>query len=71
VGLVAESEARAVTAQQVVGDAEDVEALPPVEVDELRHRQEPVAPGRVGVELAEEQVGLHDLSVAAACGSGG
>ncbi|MGH3083024.1 MAG: hypothetical protein ACRDNP_03010 [Gaiellaceae bacterium] len=66
-----ESETLAVTPQQVVGDAKDVDAVPAIQVDELGHRQEPVAPRRVGVKLAEEQVGSHGLSVAAACESRG
>jgi hypothetical protein len=54
-------------AQDVVGDAEDVEARAAVEVDELAERELPVAPGGVRVELAEEclrSVSLaHALSV--------
>ncbi len=38
----------------VVGDAEDVEAVRPVEIDERRYRQHTVAPGRVRVQLREE-----------------
>jgi hypothetical protein len=39
----------------VVGDAEDVEAGRSVEVDHRPERELAVAPGRVGVELAEER----------------
>ncbi len=53
--------------QDVVGDAEDVEAVPAVEVDELPNRQLAVAPGRMRVELAEERpylrAGVHEVSL--------
>src|SRR5207249_2880240 len=42
-----------VAAQDVVGDAEDIEAGRSVEVDQRSERKLAVAPGRVGVELAE------------------
>jgi hypothetical protein len=38
----------------VIGDAEDVEAVSPVEIDELGKRQIPVAPGGVCMQLAEQ-----------------
>ena len=44
-----------VGAQDVVGDAEDVEAGRSVEVDHRPERELAVAPGRVGVELAEQR----------------
>ena len=46
---------RIVAAQDVVGDAEDVEAGRAVEVDHRGQRKLTVAPSRVGVELAEQR----------------
>ena len=46
-----------VATHDVVGHAQHVEAVPPVQVDELGHRQRAVAPARVGVELAEQRAG--------------
>src|SRR5262249_35311244 len=45
-------------ANRVVGHGEDVEAVRPVEVDELRQRQRAVAPPRMRVELAEKGLDL-------------
>ena len=45
---------RVVRAHDVVGDTEDVEAVHPVEVDELAQRQLAVTPGGVRVELGKE-----------------
>ena len=61
----ARREPRIVRAIDVVGHAEHVEALAPVEVDELGKRQRTVAPARVGVELAEQRLDLpaHPQSV--------
>jgi hypothetical protein len=42
-------------ANHVVGHAEDVEAATAVQVDHLPERQTAVAPGRVGMELAQKQ----------------
>jgi hypothetical protein len=46
----------------VVGDAEDVEARTPVEVDELAQGELAVAPGRVGMQLTEKRP-VHVMSV--------
>jgi hypothetical protein len=48
----------------MVGHAENVETVLPVEIDELGERQLAVAPRRVGVELAEERRGrrAHPVS---------
>ena len=46
-------------ARRVVGDREHVEAATAVEVAELPHREVAVAPGRVGVELAEKRARLR------------
>src|SRR5262245_57361231 len=47
----------------MVGDAQDVEAMRSIEVDEVGERQPPVAPGGVRVEFAQEQIAslLHRL----------
>jgi hypothetical protein len=58
-GLGPKSEPPVVASQQVVGDAEDVEAVPAVEVGELGEGEQAVTPGRVRVELAEQQVVVH------------
>ena len=50
--LVASPRAR----DEVVGDAEDVEPVPAVEVDELAERKGAVAPPGVRVELAEQRI---------------
>jgi hypothetical protein len=50
-----------VGAKDVIRDAEDVEAGAAVEIDELPQCQLAVAPGGVGVKLAE-QLGFHALS---------
>jgi hypothetical protein len=42
----------------VVGDAEDVETVPPVQVYELCERERTVAPRRVRVQLAEKRLDL-------------
>ena len=59
---------RIVAAVDVVGDAEDVEAVASVQVDELGQRERAVAPPRVGVELAEQRLDLaaHRASSVAA-----
>ena len=41
---------------QVVGDAEAIEAALAVEIDDLRHGQLAVGPGRVRVQIAKEQL---------------
>src|SRR5919201_830381 len=46
---------RIVGPPRVIGNAEHVESLPAVEVDELAYRQRAVAPRRMSVELAEEE----------------
>jgi hypothetical protein len=46
-----------VGAAGVVGDAQGVEAEAAVDVDELTHGEEAVAPGRVHVQLTEERSG--------------
>ena len=46
----------------MIGDAEHVEAVATVEVDELPKSKLPIAPRRMGVELAKQR-SLHDLSV--------
>jgi hypothetical protein len=55
--------------QDVIRDAEDVEAVPAVEVDELRNRELAVAPGRMRVQLTEQRPYLrarvHEVSLAA------
>jgi hypothetical protein len=43
----------------MVGDAENVEAVPPVEIDDLTERQLPVAPGCMRVQLAEQEIAAH------------
>jgi hypothetical protein len=53
-----ESLCRRVGADDVVGDGEHVEAVRPVEIDELGKGQCPVAPPRVGVELAQQGLDL-------------
>jgi hypothetical protein len=55
-----------VVEQRVVGDREHVEAVSAVEVAELAHAEDAVAPGRVRVELAQERVLFrgHDHIVA-------
>ena len=62
---------RVVAADDVIGDADHVEAAAAVEVDQLGHRQLPVAPAGVRVELAEQRLDLaaHRASSvsAAAC----
>ena len=45
---------RVVCPDHVVGDAEHVESVAPVQVDELGDVERAVAPARVGVQLAEE-----------------
>jgi hypothetical protein len=45
-----------VGAHAVVGDAEDIEPAPPVQVDELWKRELAVAPRRVRVQLAEQRL---------------
>jgi hypothetical protein len=45
---------RIVVTEDVVGDAEHVEARSSVEIDQLGERQLAVAPRRVGVELAQQ-----------------
>ena len=50
---------RVVQANRMVGDAEHVEAVAPVEIDDLAERQLPVAPGRVRVQLAEQEIAAH------------
>jgi hypothetical protein len=45
---------RVVAAQDMVRDTEDVEAGPPVEVDHRPQRKLPIAPARVGVQLAQQ-----------------
>jgi hypothetical protein len=47
---------RVVVPVHVVGDDENVEARPPVQIHELRQRERSVAPRRVRVELAEERL---------------
>jgi hypothetical protein len=42
----------------VIGDAEHVEGVTPVEVDELPERERAVAPRRMRVELAEQRLDL-------------
>ena len=42
-------------ARRVIGDGEDIEARPAVQIAELPRREGAVAPGRVRVELAEER----------------
>ena len=46
---------RIVAANDVIGDAEHVEAGLTVGIDELTDRLRTVAPGRVGVELAQQR----------------
>jgi hypothetical protein len=48
-----------VAAERVVGDGEDVEAKASVKVNQLAQRERAVAPGRMGVQLAEERLGLR------------
>jgi hypothetical protein len=50
---------RVIAPERVVGHAEDVEARSTVEIDELPQRERSVAPGRVGVELAQESPPTH------------
>jgi hypothetical protein len=50
----------------VIRDAEDVELEAAVEVDQLRQCQLAVAPRRVRVELAEQEVASHGASVVCA-----
>ena len=57
--LAARGSPRVVAPDDVVGDTEDVEAMTAVEVDELADREQPIAPARVRVELAEQWRGFH------------
>ena len=51
-----------VRADDVIGDAENVEAVAAVEIDELAEPKLPIAPRRMGVELAKQRP-LHARSV--------
>ena len=51
--------------EHVVGDAEHVEAVAAVDIDELGQRERAVAPRRVRVELTEKRFPVHAPSVAA------
>lgn len=53
-----ERQPRIVAAVDVIGDAEDVEAVPSVQVDELGNHQRAVTPPAVCVELAEQRLDL-------------
>ncbi len=55
VGMVLGRDPPRVAVRRVVGDAENVEALEPVEVDEPTDAEHPVAPGRVRVQLGQER----------------
>jgi hypothetical protein len=43
----------------MVGDREDVEAVPPVEVAQLSQAERTVTPGGVSMQLAEQRTGLR------------
>ena len=64
-------EPRIVAAVDVVGDAEHVEPVASVEVDELGHGQCAVAPPRVRVELAEQRLDLPAHPIAVSVHPGG
>jgi hypothetical protein len=55
---------RVVRGHDVVRDAEDVEAVATVEIDQLSKREAAVAPGRVRVQLTEERSCLHAVTMA-------
>lgn len=62
--LPAKAEGAIVAPQQVVGHAENVEAVHSVQVDELGECERSVAPRGVRVKLAKQHPGLHACSVA-------
>ena len=48
--------------QHMIRHAEDVKAVTPIKIDERGEGKRSVAPGRVGVQLAEQRTGVaHDL----------
>src|SRR5262249_36546479 len=53
-------EPRVIGTDSVIADTEDIEAPASVQIDDLSHGEPAVAPGRVGVELAEK--GLNPLA---------
>jgi hypothetical protein len=64
---------RIVAAQDVIGDAEDIETGCSVQVDDRSERKRAVAPSRVGVELAEQgaRSSAHTLRVCPPPAAGG
>ena len=55
----------------MVGDGQHVEAVLPVQVDELGKRQVPVTPRRMCVKLAEQQAVHHFEVLSNRTGPGG
>jgi hypothetical protein len=64
VRLRTEAKRASVAPKQVVGYAEDVEAVHSVQVNELGDGERAVAPRRMGVQLAQEHPGFHSRRVA-------